>query len=331
MIKKLRTRLRKNLFILTIYVRAKDLFGLIKGYLYDLQSHNKYNMIHPSAVGAIKYHTSMLVHFLEKGMCYPNPRRFGIRHVRYLVDNLIKLEKSSCDCFEYSLGINALHQWIKLSDLYEWEIDSLYSEVKEFIKNKHTFDGINVGTVSYIYDDGENKNEKNTLLNRHTIRDFRDEKLDDLSISYALDCFRKTPTACNRQMLRIYQVSNENARVFLHDVIPGIGGVSKSTVNYFVVTFDLSAIAGYSERNQGYFNAGLASMNFVNGLHLCGIGACFLQWNSDRKIDKAVLETLEIPRSERIAVIIGAGYPLNKYVSPISERKPMSELFKVID
>lgn len=79
-------------------------------------------------------------------------------------------------------------------------------------------------------------------------------------------------------MIGIVQVSSRDKCDLISNTIYGSAGISKNSVTYFVVTYDINALDYYGERNQGYLNAGLVAMNFANALHSRGIGSCFLQW-----------------------------------------------------
>ena len=64
----------------------------------------------------------------------------------------------------------------------------------------------------------------------------------------------------------------EGLEIHVIDYSPGKGGLYLEGVNTFIITFDVNGLTGKGERNQGYFNAGLFSMNLVNAFHSLGIG-----------------------------------------------------------
>lgn len=97
-----------------------------------------------------------------------------------------------------------------------------------------------------------------------------------------------------------------------------------------MVTYDIAAFAYSGERNQGLFNAGLATMNFINALHARGIGPCCLQWSNKRSEDRYVRDALGLSDSERIAIVIGAGYYLQENIIPCSVRRPIKNIFTTI-
>lgn len=328
--KRLRTILKKSPFILNLYIRLRDIRGLIPGFIYDFRKQNTYNMLHIDSERATRYHISMIVHFLEKGMCYPNPRPFGFRHVNDLMSKLQFLESSQVMCFEYNLGISALREWSNVFVSNGWGTEPLVKVVHEFLTTRAETPSEPVGIIKFPSTEASVNLNDRTLLTRRTVRDFSSKPLNASDLTYALDCFRTTPTACNRQMCKVYNIVKPELKEILNRCVPGIGGLSKDTINFFVITYDTAAIAGFTERNQGYFNAGLAAMNFVNGLHLSGIESCFLQWNTNKKDDALVGEQMNLSPSERIAVVVGAGYAKSEYVTPYSARKPLSDLYQEV-
>ena len=139
----------------------------------------------------------------------------------------------------------------------------------------------------------------------------------------------KTPTACNRQMCKIYYMKSINSkRVIEHYAKGGLGLFDLTNANYFVITFDISANYFIGERNQGWFNSGLVTMNFVNALHSLGIGSCCIQFGNSFKEEVKMKEELNIPKSERIGVIITAGYYDEISKIPYSTRKPIDEIYR---
>ena len=148
----------------------------------------------------------------------------------------------------------------------------------------------------------------NSLLYASAVRNFRHDELKQEDIDYAVKRFLDTPTACNRQMCRIFYVKDKKVKRELDRTIIGLPGFNLDTVNYFIITYDLSAFAYSGERQQGLFNAGLCTCNFINALHVCGIGSCCLQWSNKHSEDKKISDLLGLLDSERIAVVVGAGY-----------------------
>ena len=104
---------------------------------------------------------------------------------------------------------------------------------------------------------------------------------------------------------------------------------SSGTADADLLVFSKQTFIG--ERNQGYFNAGLFSMNFVNALHSQGIGSCFVQFGNSKKDENIIKKICGISSSERIAVLVSAGYYEENISAPKSPRKDKKDVFKIIE
>lgn len=280
--------------------------------------------------GNSRYKILLLVHSLEKGMCMPEPRPFGKQKVKDLMKLLDNADRNNME-FEYDLGISILSAWVDLYDEYAWEKDETVLETESFISDKKVV--YKAGKKEYafpreILDRGD---FSEVMLSRHSVRDFQDRELAADDIDYALGMFLEAPTACNRQMCKLYYIKNSDVISLLNSTILGVSGFNKSTMHYFIVTYDMAAFDFYGERNQGYLNAGLAAMNFVNGLHARGIGSCFMQWANKRAEDIKVKNALGLSKSEKIAIVIGAGYYTDISHIPCSCRRNVKDVFSIVE
>lgn len=168
------------------------------------------------------------------------------------------------------------------------------------------------GYKEYIVENQDLSEEySKVIVSRHSVRDFKEDKLRIEDIEFAINCFIETPTACNRQMCSILYIDSQDIKELLDEKVIGLPGFNKPVTQYFVITYDLAAFAYSGERQQGMFNAGLCTTNFINGLHAKGIGSCCLQWSNKYSEDKIVRKALGLRSSERIAVVIGCGYYKN--------------------
>jgi nitroreductase len=144
----------------------------------------------------------------------------------------------------------------------------------------------------------------------------------------AVNTAMKTPTACNRQMCKVYFVKDTETQEKILHFSHGLTGFDNKTVNIIVVTYDISSLCFAEEIQQGMFNAGLFSMNLVNSLHSIGIGSCFLEYSNDIKDETEHKKILNIPSNEKIAIVIAAGYYPEESTIPYSTRKPLEEIYR---
>lgn len=293
----------------------------------DARSFSKYYCDSAETMGDYKYSIMLIVHSLEKGMCMPDPRPFGKDKASKLLNLLENSDDKSS--FEYNLGISVLNEWIAFYQEHNWQCDSFIHKCSQFLKGK----AISLDSGYKVYKPcvltGQD-NFEHIIMSRHSVRDFQPTKLSEEDIDLAVRCFIEAPTACNRQMCRLLYIEDEAKKEILDEVIVGLPGFNKCNIQYFVVTYDLAAFAYSGERQQGLFNAGLCTMNFINGLHAKGIGSCCLQWSNKKGEDSKVRKALGLKESERIAVVVAAGYYLDTNIIPCSTRRTKADVFRKI-
>lgn len=318
--------LKKNKFLRVTVKKAK----IYREFWYDAQEISRYYLEKSEPKGKVEYRIMLLVHSLEKGMCMPNPKPFGYDKVTYLLKILLQYNEDKKMNFEYRLGVSVLNAWCSFYESHGWTDQKGYKTISDFVKQIGAVDIIAGAKKIGIPQITETSSFNDVIFSRHSVRDFKDESIKEDDIKYALKCFLGAPTACNRQMCKVYLVNDSDVKSKLHNIIMGISGFNQKTVSYFIITYDMASLDYFGERNQGHLNVGLAAMNFVNGLHARGIGSCFMQWSNKYSEDLQVRKFLKLPESERIGIVIGAGYYLEHSTIPCSCRKDINDIYKVI-
>lgn len=314
-----------------IYIKNKLYFKdfsidkkfFIKNYMYST----------PGTKEKLEYDFLFEIHKLEKGFAVVNPRPFGIDKIKRIIECIKKYEDKGYEpSFSYNLAYSSLEAYKKFYEEKEWTDTEQYKIVSDFLKDAKEYTYIPVGAydlhkVDFIED---TKIDYDKFIScRKSIRNFAARELSNDDITKAVNMAIKSPSACNRQMCKVYYVDKEENKKVVEKYAQGLGLFDLSNANYFVITFDISANYFVGERNQGWFNAGLFSMNFVNALHSLGIGSCCIQFGNSFKEEQEFKKLLDIPSSERIAVIITAGYYDEVSRIPYSTRKDISEIYRV--
>lgn len=276
----------------------------------------------------IEYDLILAIHSIEKGMASKKLRPFGIEKITKIIRLLEEYERVTKEKnYAYNLAYSCLENYMKLYEKENWCDKKEYMIVKSFLETKPDFNYIPVGSYEIKYNDfinDANIDYCKFLDSRHSVRNFSSKEISKEDIKRAVEMAIKSPSACNRQMCKIYRVKN---KTIIEEVAQGLGGFDLTNANYFVVTFDIAANYFIGERNQGWFNAGLFSMNFVNALHSLGIGSCFMQFGNTFKEEQQLKQKIDIKDSERIAVVIVAGYYDNSSKIPYSSRKTIEDIY----
>lgn len=284
---------------------------------------------------SIGYNILLIVHTTEKAMSNKTPRIFGKEKMNKLMMLLDQYKKIGNNAdYYYQMGISCLNKYKIFFEQHKWENTNEYIDVAQYLeKNSSTTHSLNVGN-SFI-----NKNDiieyskinyEQFLKSRHSIRNYASTKLKDSDINKAINMAIYTPSACNRQMCKIYYVESEQKREEVIKYANGFGNFELDNVNIFLITYDVRSLSMAGERNQGWLNSGLIAMNFVNALHSLGIGTCLLQSSNTYEEEENLKRNLGICDSERIAVIISAGYYDDVSVIANSVRKKDTQIYTKI-
>ena len=314
-------RCRKRLFLNGQYKYDREFF--LKNYSHSEENRNKlgYNML-------------LISHSLEKGMSNKKPRHFGVEKVNMLMNLINKYASYGKykDEYDFVCSINVLRAYARFYEGKGWDDADEYKKVVEFLEAYKDVKKMDVGGRRLCKKDFEKDSRidfKKFLASRHSVREYLKRPLSEKDIKKAVEIAILSPSACNRQMCKVYYVKNRKKADRLISLAQGFGGFERETINLLVVTFDVSANYMVGERNQGWLNAGLFSMNLVNALHSIGIGSCFCQFGNSAKDEEKVKEILGTSASERVAIFIAAGYYCDEMLIPYSPRKGVSDILRI--
>ncbi len=155
------------------------------------------------------------------------------------------------------------------------------------------------------------------LYRRESIRNFLDRKVERTKIERCLEASRLSPSACNSQPWRFIIVDEPNLK----------SEIAKATFsklvsfNRFAQTAPAFAVIVAENRNLGskfggmvkdipyhLIDIGIAAEHFCLQAVEEGLGTCMLGWFNEKRIKNL----LDIPKKERIALVIALGYHDNK-------------------
>lgn len=282
----------------------------------------------------LEYKMLIIAHSIEKGLCVEkNVRPFGSKKVQELIDALrVYSSKGYSESFAFQLSLSMLDEYKKFYETNKFTNESIYKVVSNVLDEFEGYQKLECGKEQYKTKN-INCNYLELLNSRHSIRSFSDKKISMDEINYAIDCAIKSPSACNRQMIKAYCYFNKNKEQIdiVNNFAQGLSGFDKKNINYFVITYNESAFCFPGERNQGLFNAGLFSTNLINGLHNKGIGSCFIQYANSLSEEKKMKKELGIPENERIAVLVAFGKYNDEYMIPRSTRKNKKDILKMVE
>lgn len=323
-----KNRIVKNIiFQKNLYDYEKDKKFFVNNYMYSKKR----------TINKIEYDMLFEIHKIEKGLAVINNQRpFGSEKIKRLIEDIREYD-SLCNkkSFTYNLAHSVIEEYLEFYKTNGWDDKEEYIYAKNFILKRNGMykkekAGAYVLKKDYFKTDISIEKYNSFLTKRKSVRNFSSKKLNEEDIKKAVECAILTPTACNRQMCKIYYINSKKNKDIIEKFAQGLGLFELENSNYFLITFDIAANYFSGERNQGWFNSGLVTINFINALHSLGIGSCCIQFGNSFKEEKEFKKLLNIPSSERVAVIITAGYYDEISKIPYSTRKPIEEVFNIL-
>lgn len=220
---------------------------------------------------------------------------------------------------------------ILLIQIFHLKLEKISSHKNHFPKasesisygiRKEKFDGENDGTL---------EKPESFFLSRHSIREFRPEKVRKDILHHAIELSRKTPSACNRQPWHVYHITDTDKIQLALSHQSGNRGFGHLVHNLLVICSDIRAFNPGSERYQHWIDGGMYSMSLIYTLHSLGISSCCLNWSTQGNIDKKFRATFpEIDNSHTIIMMLAIGLAEHEQNICASPRKPMIEIYSEI-
>jgi nitroreductase len=250
-------------------------------------------------------------HRVEKGFALPDTKRpFGVRATATLTRALANPEASESALFV----TEAKHV---LEALQTWNESGVRDEVLAPRGDSLPQNPLDPETLATF------------LTSRHSVRDFDQRPVDRAVLEEAVRLAAYAPSVCNRQGYRAYLFDDREdiARILaMHD---GSRGFAAKVPALFIVTFDLRAFEAPLERNQGWIDGGLFSMQLLLALHGLGLGAVPLNWSRRNQASDQLRQLAALPDHDNVVMLIAAGHPAEGYRVARSTRRPLSQILRV--
>ena len=251
-----------------------------------------------------------LYHRVEKGFSLPAPKRpFGAKAVPGLTKVLAKksVPQDALYITESKMVLDALEAWNERGERH----DAVAPRGDSLPMNP-----LDAETAAQF------------ITSRHSIRDFEQRKVSPELITEAVRVAMSAPSVCNRQGWRAhwFDAPEDLARILpLHS---GSAGFADNIPGVFILTFDIRAFEGTNERNQGWIDGGLFSMNLMLALHGLGLGSVPLNWSRSNAASDKMRATAGIPDHENILMLLAVGHPSEGYRVARSARRPVEQILR---
>ena len=236
-------------------------------------------------------HGMMVVRMLVERLQIYNSKGFDTSHLGYI--NTISVLRAFYD----------KHKGTKYQKQLEDDLADILPEVK---KCQSKIGGADVIPISQK-ENNYTKNFRQLSEDRFAIRKYADKPVSKNDVKEAIEIALKTPSACNRQPVRVYEIYDKQIIARVLEVQGGIDAYETPPV-LLLLTADDNNYVGINERNQGFIDGGLFAMSILYALEHEGLAACPLHAMFEEYRDKTIRGMLGIPGNEKLITFISVGH-----------------------
>ena len=315
-----------------------SLLRLILSYLYDAKRYF-YSTVYPyyNDIKRIEGKIIKRTHSIEKRLSFENrDPSFGKAKASELIEMIEKYYKSDKKN-EVILRWStlALEKYVTtyLKNFEKEEYLNRLKDIKDYVVSMNSAGKQNGGIIEYPKENilkASRGDFREFSQNRHSIRDFSGPAgLGDIkkAISIALKC----PSNCNLQPVKIHLIQNKNVLEEILMIQRGNRGFKNKIPQLLVITANISLYNGSRERNQCFVDGGIFSLSLCYSLHYYGIASCMLNWAATPNEDKEISRIIKLPVDERVIVTMAIGLLPDKIIVPVSARRSVDGVFKIIN
>jgi nitroreductase len=277
------------------------------------------------------YYSVMVYHALEKSLSYKKRNKTsGWKNALKLLELLQVANNDQTIGYHDKASKKVLEEFIGLP---ENRNDDRALKINEELENIAFTSSFGHGVKQYSssdYHKGVLSDPESFFCSRYSLREFKDQVVDEALIMRAIKLSMKTPSVCNRQAWHIYHTSDDEVKKAVLNYQNGNKPFGERIPNLFIVTTDLKGFFSSEEHYQHWIDGGLLSMSLMYALHSLGIASCPLNWSQSPKTDKALRKIVNIKPNHTVIMFMAVGYPDENNKVCISARRPVDEIFTTL-
>jgi len=292
---------------------------LKKSFLYDMEHYFKHSMnVDNNEENKLISRIILDSHVVEKGLTMPETKiGFGVQRSAILMKNMIRyINCYNAENVQLLHGFSVLKEYFDLHEGESYKLDDEIVGLYDFLlllkKNKEisyvSREQVSVDSMRYFHD--VESSFPAFSSSRSSIRNFSDTDVCHKTLLATLDLARNTPSACNRQSVRVHLYREPNKIKEILKLQGGNRGFGHLANFLIAVTFKSKLFFEQNERNSGYVDGGMYCMNILYSLHAKKIAACILNAAHTPEKDVAMRAIADIPDDEVfVAFIVGGNAP----------------------
>lgn len=318
----------------------------IFNHLYDAKSFLKISSLNVTPKNKESYSAiiTMEYHKLEKALTLPEPKKiYGITISKSVLEIIKNNSALAAECLEdtatavkvledYQIRISQIQNDVcqNLSAEITKEINDIKNNIPELVIYLNKVRG-GAGIKEYDVSDVDQYDFfYKFMLDRKTIRNFSNERIDTSIIEKVISIAKQTPSVCNRQPWKVFYTDDKVKIKKSLSYQNGNNGFGDTATGLFIITSSYKFFPLSGERNQPWIDGGMFSMSLLLALHSCGIAACALNWGNDSFIDKKAKIGIGIPSTDNIIMMVAVGYASESYKVCESHRRETNSFIEFL-
>ncbi len=283
------------------------------------------------------------IHRLEKGLSHQEFRfGFGKRVLLEISKRMTMLERVDSNYAKnplYIQGLAVLHEYQERHERVDYDLENIRQCFAQNIwEAAQRYDPNNpmccvragstmLATSSKV--DNRSKPFVDLAENRYSVREYANHPVSQELLDKVYAVSMKTPSVCNRQATRVYEITNPEIIAKALRIQGGFTGYKEPPVLLFI-TSDIRAFMDNNERNEPFVDGGLFSMSLLYALESYGLAACPLNAMFNPNQDKETRDLLGIPDYELPIMYIAVGNFPEVVPVCVSTRKSPEEIVRII-
>ncbi|MFO7934603.1 MAG: nitroreductase family protein [Bacteroidales bacterium] len=158
--------------------------------------------------------------------------------------------------------------------------------------------------------------ELDYIINRRSIRKFKDQRIDNEIIKTLLEAAMYAPSAVNSQPWHFVVVDSREIMDRIMEIHP-YAGMFRTASHGLVICGDEKL-----QHGDGYWvvDCGAATQNLLLAAHTLGIGSCWVGIHPRKERKDAFSRLLELPPHVQPFALVALGYPDEKKPRPVRFR-----------
>lgn len=282
-------------------------------------------------------HMMLAAHSLEKGLSsdvFELGHGFGrLMELAGMVDVYVK-RRYDTKSFAYINALSILNNHIDLyrGTEYEGAIRDMFANISPCLDSLTPSNKNLAGTKKVSRQSKQTNGTKNfqeLIEGRSSARAFSEKPIDRRDLKEAIRLAQKSPSACNRQAIKVYEMHDPEIIKEVMFIQEGFSSQNPPKCLTLIVADDYN-FSGAGERNQGYIDGGLFAMSFMYALEFKKLAACPLHASFTHDKEQLFRRLLNIPDNEKLIVFIAIGQFKEEYTVAKSYRYPVEYITKEI-